>query len=127
MSAHIRQLDSIISKLVRVQAADQFGYVRCVSCDAILPWKFAQCAHFISRQHMSLRFEMDNLGPACFRCNNVEPEKHLEVWASKMSFERLTRLRALSRTMTKFTRREIEDMIKINSDKLNQLLKQKKL
>lgn len=29
----------------------------------------AQCGHFVSRQHLATRWELDNLRPQCFACN----------------------------------------------------------
>lgn len=127
MTQLIRKLDSIVSKVVRISAADYVGNVECISCGRRLHWTRAECAHFISRGHMSLRFCLTNLAPACFECNNMNAEKHLDTWALKMTSQQLTELRALSRSMMKYTRAEIIEQIEYFQNEFNRLKKEKHL
>lgn len=120
-------LDGAISKFVRISAADSDGYVECISCGKKVHWTEAQCAHFIGRSHKSLRYCLENLAPACFHCNNVEPEKHLDTWAAKMSSEQLTRLSEMGRMMMKHTRNELRDMALFYRREFNRIKKQKHL
>jgi hypothetical protein len=65
----IEILDEVFSKYIRLRGADYRGYNTCFTCGVSLPWKQLQCGHYISRQHLSLRFDPKNCFPQCFSCN----------------------------------------------------------
>ncbi len=63
------ELDSIVSKVVRLLHADSQGMVQCVTCPVILYWMNIQCGHFQKRGNLSTRYYIYNLGPQCEDCN----------------------------------------------------------
>src|SRR5689334_25200382 len=93
VSLLIRELDDLVSIFVRLSAADENGTVMCVSCDARLYWKDADCAHFIGRSNMATRYYLPNLAPACKECNRHDPDLHLSKWELKMGIQRANELR----------------------------------
>lgn len=62
-------LDGIVSKVVRLNFANEFGLVQCATCQTVLHWTNMQCGHFQPRQHVSTRYDMKNLAPQCEDCN----------------------------------------------------------
>jgi len=68
------KLDKLVSEYVRRSNADHAGMVKCFTCSQQYHWKRIQNGHFISRIHISTRFDYDttkpsNCNPQCFRCN----------------------------------------------------------
>lgn len=64
-----QQLDSIVSKVVRLGSADEQGFVLCVTCGHKVHWSQIQCGHFQKRANTSTRYDIKNLGPQCEECN----------------------------------------------------------
>jgi NinG protein len=111
MSVLISELDKLVSDFVRMSAADERGTVQCVSCDARMYWKDADCAHYVNRSNMATRYYLPNLAPACQDCNRLDPINHLVVWKLKMGEERSSELILKGRSLEKFTRGELLVMI----------------
>jgi len=65
----IQKLDGEFSRFVRMSAADDNGYVFCVTCRAPHHWKDVDCGHFIPRARMATRWDEANCAPQCKRCN----------------------------------------------------------
>lgn len=63
------KLDKLFSEVVRREAADHKGYTWCVTCGKIAPWKELHCGHYISRSHLSTRYDEINTAPQCISCN----------------------------------------------------------
>jgi len=69
-----KELDKLVSEYVRRSNADHRGMVKCFTCQKQYHWKRIQNGHFISRIHLSTRFDYDttkpsNCNPQCYRCN----------------------------------------------------------
>lgn len=62
-------LDSIVSKVIRLESSDTNGMVQCVTCKRYFNWQIIQCGHFQRRGNLSTRYEQKNLGPQCEECN----------------------------------------------------------
>lgn len=67
--ALIQLADSLFSKLARVSRANATGAVECICCGHSFHWGNTDCAHFITRGHMALRYELDNCWPVCRLCH----------------------------------------------------------
>lgn len=70
------QLDKILSLYVRMRDSREFHYkyFRCISCGRVLPISEADCGHYHSRVHMSLRFDTRNVNAECRRCNRFSSD-----------------------------------------------------
>lgn len=66
------RLDQITSWLVRGAHIN-----KCHACEITLDPKGLQCAHFVGRTKVSTRYHLNNLLPACPRCNLYTPH---HVW-----------------------------------------------
>ena len=65
-------LDRIFSEFIRLRDADENGLARCISCGKIVPWREADCGHFVNRSHMSTRYNEKNCNLQCRSCNRFD-------------------------------------------------------
>lgn len=72
----IDKLDRLMSLYVRMRDSQEyhFRFFRCISCGRILPFEQADCGHFLSRRHMSLRFDTRNINSECKACNRFSSD-----------------------------------------------------
>lgn len=70
------KLDKVLSLYVRMRDSREFHYkyFRCISCGRVLPISEADCGHYHSRVHMSLRFDTRNVNAECRRCNRFSSD-----------------------------------------------------
>lgn len=59
----------ILQRIVRLKAADDNGYVQCVTCHTVKPWQEMQGGHFISRRYTAHKLLEENIHPQCAGCN----------------------------------------------------------
>ena len=72
--------DKVTSIHIRQKYADSSGFVTCITCGKVLPWKEAHCAHFIGRSAKATRWLEENLHPACPSCNVFRKEFHMREY-----------------------------------------------
>lgn len=72
----IDKLDKVVSLYVRMRDSAEFHYkyFRCISCGKIKPIEMADCGHYMSRRHMSLRFDTRNVNAECSACNRFSSD-----------------------------------------------------
>jgi len=68
-SFYVKKLDTVFSRFLRMSYANDYGIVQCYTCGKIDDYKAMQCGHYISRQHMSLRWDETNCRVQCPGCN----------------------------------------------------------
>lgn len=112
----VEEASKQLQLLVRLKAADDNGYVSCVVCGVRRHYKDGMHGgHFISRGKLATRLMVENVHPECRACN-MPGGGHEAGWASYMletyGKEFIDELHALSRTVKKYTRVEIEDIKK---------------
>lgn len=107
-------LDWVVSRIVRIMAADKDGLLKCYCCQKTVQWAMADCAHFISRKCLQLRWNAKwNLRPNCKKCNQLE-YGNLEAFATELEKEQIGIVEQL---------REIEkEVYKPDLQELKQLL-----
>ena len=59
----------LVSKFVRLSAADWKGYVACVTCGIVKHWKEMQAGHFNPGRTNSIIFDVRGIHPQCYQCN----------------------------------------------------------
>lgn len=63
--------------LVRIKAADDNGYVRCVTCGCVKHYKDGmQGGHFIARGNSATKLMEENVHPQCDGCNGFGMKFH---------------------------------------------------
>lgn len=124
----ILELDKYCSLIVRIKASDKFGVCDCYCCGKRLPWKQVDCAHYVSRQHLQSRFDLDsNLRVNCTNCNRVlrgnlgEYRKHL---VREIGEEKVKELE--TRPPRKISTPELEEILKQVKRQYKELVEEKK-
>ena len=83
----INDLDTVVSRIVRIMAANEFNYAKCYTCDFYAPWASFDAGHFVGRSHMELRFDFKrNIRNQCQSCNRLK-KGNLEVYAQELEKE----------------------------------------
>lgn len=72
MNFDIETLDKLFSEYVRLRDSDQYGMIRCISCGKRVKWQYADAGHFVSRSHINLRFDENNVNSQCVDCNRFK-------------------------------------------------------
>lgn len=67
----MRELDSLFSVIVRLSAADAYGYVYCVTCGRRVRWQDVDAGHWIGRGCYATRYDRRNVHPQCRECNRI--------------------------------------------------------
>lgn len=123
----IKEADKWVSLFVRLNAADQNGTVRCISCGEKIWYLDADCCHFEDRDNMATRFYLPNLAPGCAPCNRFDHYEHLKAWRDKMTSEQENDLNQRAHSLMKFTRPELEELISDFKAKVEGIKKKKNL
>jgi hypothetical protein len=63
------ELDRVFSLYIRQKSSDKNGDAKCVTCGSVKEWRKQHCGHYISRRHLSLRWEIKNCEVQCVGCN----------------------------------------------------------
>lgn len=67
-STLVKKLDAVFSIYIRRRYAVN-DIAKCVTCGKEDNWKSLQCGHFMSRKHLSTRWNEDNCQVQCAGCN----------------------------------------------------------
>lgn len=88
-----KKLDTLVSKVIRTLYGD-----KCVTCGNIGTFSTNHCGHAISRQFRATRFNPENLGSQCPRCNlwlqgaQYEYGKFINMFHGEGTMEKLIEL-----------------------------------
>ena len=66
---NITKLDKVFSEYIRRRDADEYGRVKCCTCDAVAHWSEVDCGHWMHRSNMGTRFDEENCHAQCRVCN----------------------------------------------------------
>ena len=67
-----QKLDKLFSTYIRKKAANHQGLIRCYTCNRLEYWRDVDAGHFVTRQHLSLRWDERNVKPQCKKCNRFQ-------------------------------------------------------
>lgn len=121
----IDDYDIIFSQLIRLMYEDEYGMVKCYTCDTVKHWKHMQCGHYIPRAHMPTRFSVKNTKPQCEICNEHK-RGNLTVFAERLEAEEpglVAMLEEQSRGIQDYERNELKILIADATRRVKQLLK----
>ena len=114
----IKKLDTVFSIYIR-RRYSMNDIAKCVTCGKEDHWRKLQCGHFMSRKHMSTRWNENNCQVQCAGCNVFRyGEQYLfsQYLGNNLSEE----LYKQSKEICKFTDVELQDMI-VHYTELNKL------
>ena len=124
----IMELDKYCSLIVRIGASNKYGICQCYCCGKSIPYKMADCAHYISRQKMQSRFDINlNLRPNCIQCNRLlhgNLKKYREHLVREIGESKVIELE--TRPPRKISTPELEKLLKEMKIKYKNLIEEKK-
>lgn len=105
----------ILQRIVRIKAADEAGYARCVTCNTVHHWKDMDGGHFIPRTYTAHKLREENIHPQCKGCNGFRGEASKVPYTLYMQdtygHDFVRELENTKRETKKYTRPEIEGII----------------
>lgn len=110
----IKEADRVYSLLVRQRSAND-GVVKCVTCGKRMLWRRSHLGHFMVRQRMPTRYDDENTGVQCVNCNTFHEGEQFKF---SQYIDRIhgrgtaEQLQIKSGILKKFTRFELEELIK---------------
>ena len=114
-------LDRVVSRYIRLRAMGLDGKIECYTCGVRKEMAKMQAGHFISRKHLSLRWDTtNNIKPQCNDCN-VCKSGNLKVYAENLELEHpgiVEWLIAEARIVENTTRTELKTMLSNFQQKL---------
>ena len=130
LSVLIKTCDEVFSEFVRLRDTKSDGFVYCFICGKHVTWKGSHCGHYIGRAQMAVRFDEKNAHAICFDCNVLDT-KHQMRYMQMMEFHYghagIKELFQKSKSLAKFTRPELQQLISEYKEKVKELRKQKHL
>jgi hypothetical protein len=105
----VEKLDKVFSIYIRRRYAIN-DIAKCVTCGKEDNWKSLQCGHFMSRKHLSTRWNEDNCQVQCAGCNVFrygEQYLYSQYLGDKLAQE----LYIESKQIRKFTDVELQEKI----------------
>lgn len=110
------QAAELLQLLVRLKAANDEGYVSCVTCGVTRHYKDRmQGGHFIGRKWTATRLLEENIHPQCAACNGPRkgaPVEYTLYMQDTYGRDYVDELLILKHRTKKWNRFELEDLIK---------------
>ena len=118
------KLDRIFSEFIRLRDANLQGFTVCISCGKIVPWKEADCGHFVNRSHMATRYHEKNCNAQCRSCNRYDEGNNIGYargLIKKYGPDIIEELEVLKHQSSHLTDFEYQVLIKEYTQKVKQL------
>lgn len=120
--ALVSKLDKVFSLYIRRRYGD---IAICVTCGAMANYKYMQAGHFMSRRHMSTRWNSENVQVQCAKCNIWEQGQQY-AYSKFLGEEKSEELFKLSKEVVRFTDDEIVSMTEFYQEELSKIEKTRK-
>ena len=123
-----KKLDRVFSEYIRLSAADDNGYVKCVTCGSYHHWKEVHCGHFIPRARKAIRYDEMNCHPQCVRCNTFrhgEPDIYRQKLVQMYGTLAVEGLENLARMGGSYDAYSLQILLDSYKEKVKQLKKDK--
>lgn len=112
------KVDKVFHEYIRRRDVDNdTGYCKCISCDKPIHYDESDAGHFISRQHLSTRYDERNVYAQCRKCNRFEYGRQYE-YSLKLGAELSEELLMLSRQVAKWSDVEWQEVFDKYKSKL---------
>lgn len=108
-TALVKKLDAVFSIYIRRRYAVN-DISKCVTCGKEDHWKSLQCGHFMSRKHMSTRWDEDNCQVQCAGCNVFRYGEQYK-FSLYLGNNLAEQLHIKSKEVCKFTEVELQELI----------------
>jgi hypothetical protein len=106
----------LLQLLVRLKAADENGFCKCVTCDTVKHYKELQGGHFIPRGKSATKLLVENVHPQCRQCNafgmkgGMAAQLYTIYMQEMYGHEFVDELISQARTVKKWVRAEVEEI-----------------
>lgn len=123
-STLIKELDGLFSEWLRRGNADQNGKCTCFICDYKARWQDMQAGHFVDRDQMALRFDVNNVYVVCPTCNCFDDNHRTrfeDAIRTKRGEDVLKFLEVQKRSLKKWMRNELIELIEYTKVQLKKL------
>jgi hypothetical protein len=117
-------LDTIFSRYIRLRDADELGNIKCCTCGVVIPWKEADCSHFIPRSNLATRWLEMNCHAACVDCNRMKHgnlEKYADFLRAEYGPDAVMILEDLGRSTHKMMPYEVRELVREYKKKIKEL------
>jgi|SRR5690606_11001809 len=121
---HIEALDKVFSIYIRQRDSIDGIIGKCCTCGKVGEIKYMDCGHFMSRRHLSTRWEDKNASLQCKGCNGFGAGKQYEfsLWIDqKFGSGTAEKMRIKSGNFSKMTDFEAKLLIKHYKQKAKEL------
>lgn len=123
LSSLVKEADKVFSEYIRKRDTKD-GRINCFICGSSLTFAQADAMHFIDRDQMAVRFDEVNVNAGCKDCNRFDPlhkTKYENMMILNYGFPAIDRLHMKSRSLAKFTRFELGEIIDEYKTKIKEL------
>lgn len=120
----ITQLDKVFSEYIRQRDANEYGRVKCCTCDTTSHWAEMDCGHWQLRSNMGTRFDERNCHAQCKICNQHKDgmyDEHSIYIMNRYGPQALSDLVYNARHEKHWMQFEINELVKEYKTKLKQL------
>jgi hypothetical protein len=118
-----KEMDAVFSEWIRRKDAIN-GLATCVTCGTRKPWKEMQAGHFISRVHLAVRWDEQNVHVQDARCNIFLSGNYVEYaiyMVENYGYSAVQDLNEQKHRSVKYSRSDYETMISDTKAKLQAL------
>lgn len=110
----VDQAATLLQKLVRMKAADQYGMCQCVTCGKRGHYKEMDAGHFVSRTYSKFKLHEENIHPQCKGCNRYASrsiDDYFIFMCDTYGSDAVRQMIETKREIKKWDRIELTDMI----------------
>lgn len=128
LSTLIKKMDDIFSDYIRLRDADNHGTVTCFITGERVWWRDADAAHFVGRSNMPTRYDEMNVHATTRDSNRFDPDHHTKYYLKmeeKYGWQVRQAIEQKGKSLMKFNRSDILEMMEEYSEKVAILKKQK--
>ena len=111
----VRETAKQFQKMIRMEAADDNGFVMCCSCGKSLNYKEVDAGHYVTRSCRATIFDEHNCHPQCKHCNCWEGKQQVAInyeafMVRTYGAGEVARLMGLKNTKKQWTKEELVDL-----------------
>lgn len=128
LSVLIKEADEVFSEYVRRRDIKLHDRIYCFICGVAVPWRQSHCGHCIDRDQMPVRYDEMNAHAICFSCNVMDDNHRIKyelAMLNKYGTDQVEALELKSRSLQKFMRHELVELIEQYKIKLQGFKTQK--
>tara|TARA_R100000541_G_scaffold58441_1_gene69695 strand:- start:328 stop:726 length:399 start_codon:yes stop_codon:yes gene_type:complete len=116
------KIDKPFHEYIRRANVNSDGYGSCISCEKAIHFSESDSGHFVSRKHLSTRWDEQNVNLQCRKCNRFEYGRQYE-YSLALGAELSHSLLIKSKQVLKLSEPEYQEIFETYRDKLAEIKK----